>query len=194
VDRSARDEELIEGLAAGETAALAALYDRHAGVVFALLVRIVADRQVAEELLQEAFLRAWQHAGSYERGRGSVRSWLLGIAHNLALNELRRRRRRPGDAIGGQARFGLDGLAARADPRPGPAEAAWSAVRHEELARALDRLPSAQRAVIELYAAGYTQAEIAVRLGQPLGTIKSRMRRGLHQLRDALRPLGIDLD
>ena len=194
MDRSAADQELIAGLAAGETAALAALYDRHAGVVFALLVRIVADRQVAEELLQEAFLRAWQHAGSYDGRRGPVRSWLLGIAHNLALNELRRRRRRPEDAVGGAARRGVDGLATRADPRPDPAEAAWSAVRHEALARAVERLSPNQRAVIELYAAGYSQAEIAARLRQPLGTIKSRMRRGLLQLRDALRPLGIDVD
>src|SRR5918998_4414033 len=89
------DVALIAALAAGEVEALGALYDRHARIVFALLVRIVGDRDAAEEILQEVFLRAWQHAHAFDDSRGTVRSWLYGIGHNLALNELRRRRRRP---------------------------------------------------------------------------------------------------
>src|SRR5918994_4786409 len=89
------DVALIAALAAGEVEALGALYDRHARIVFALLVRIAGDRDAAEEILQEVFLRAWQHAHAFDDSRGTVRGWLYGIAHNLALNELRRRRRRP---------------------------------------------------------------------------------------------------
>src|ERR687893_2951176 len=89
------DVALIAALAAGEVEALGALYDRHARIVFALLVRIAGDRDAAEEILQEVFLRAWQHAHAFDDSRGTVRGWLNSIAHNLALNELRRRRRRP---------------------------------------------------------------------------------------------------
>ena len=189
-----RDEELARRLAAGDPAALAEVYDRHAAVVFALLMRIVADRPVAEELLQEAFLRAWQHADSYHPSRGRLRSWLLGIAHHLALNELRRRRRRPVAANEPRRDEVERELAGLPDPGPEPIEAAWAAVRQQELARAMARLPEPHRAVLELYAAGYTQAEIAERLGDPLGTVKTRMRRGLRRLRDELHAQGVDVD
>ncbi len=191
---SERDDELARRLAAGDPAALEALYDRHAGVVFALLVRIVHDRQVAEELLQEAFLRAWQRGDTYEGQRGEVRSWLLGIAHHLALNELRRRRRRPAEAAESRRNAFDHELAALPDPGREPIEAAWVAVRQQELVRAMAGLPDSQRAVLELFAAGYSQAEIAERLGEPLGTVKTRMRRGLLRLRDELHALGIDVD
>src|ERR687897_193184 len=89
------DEALIAALVAGEPEALGVLYDRHARVVFALIMRIAGDRDVAEEILQEVFLRAWQHAQAFDETRGTVRFWLQRIAHNLTLNELRRRQRRP---------------------------------------------------------------------------------------------------
>src|SRR5215217_3614107 len=89
------DDALIAALVVGELAALGVLYDRHARVVFALLIRIVGDRDTAEDLLQEVFLRVWQHAHTFDDTLGTVRVWLHSIAHNLALNELRRRRRRP---------------------------------------------------------------------------------------------------
>jgi len=185
------DIALIAALAAGEVEALGALYDRHARIVFALLLRIVGDRDAAEEILQEVFLRAWQHAHAFDDSRGTVRSWLYGIAHNLALNELRRRRRRPqpqprpasadpeGDDYEGQ-------IAADSDP----AVDAWCAVRDAELAQALDQLPPSQRAVLLLYGEGFSQSEIAAKLGEPLGTVKSRMRRALGQLREMLSALG----
>ena len=187
------DVALIAALAAGEVEALGALYDRHARVVFALLVRIIGDRDAAEEILQEVFLRAWQHAHAFDDTRGTVRSWLYGIAHNLALNELRRRRRRPqmqarpasadpdGDDYGGCVDAGSD-----------PAVDAWCAVRDAELAHALDQLPPGQRAVLLLYGEGFSQSEIAAKLGEPLGTIKSRMRRALGHLRETLSALGGD--
>src|SRR5215212_1776634 len=187
------DIALIAALTAGEVEALGALYDRHARFVFALLLRIAGDRDAAEEILQEVFLRAWQHAHDFDDSRGTVRSWLYGIAHNLALNELRRRRRRPqpqlrpasadpeGDDYEGQ-------IAADSDP----AVDAWCAVRDAELAQALDQLPLSQRTVLLLYGEGFSQSEIAAKLGEPLGTVKSRMRRALCLLREALPTLGID--
>ena len=187
------DDALIAALVAGETEALGALYDRHARVVFSLLVRIVGDRETAEELLQEAFLRAWQQSHTFDEARGTVRCWLHGIAHHLALNELRRRQRRPRvqDRIPGPDLVG-DAYAGCVESGPDPVANAWCAVRDAELAHALDQLPPAQRAVLALYAAGYSQSEIAAILGEPLGTIKSRMRRALCHLREALPALGID--
>jgi RNA polymerase sigma-70 factor, ECF subfamily len=187
------DVALIAALVAGEPEALGALYDRHARVVFSLIMRIAGDRDVAEEILQEVFLRAWQQAHAFDETRGTVRFWLQRIAHNLTLNELRRRQRRPqvqrrppgtdtedGDDFG-YVEMGQD-----------PAVDAWCAVRDAGLAHALDQLPPSQRAVLLLYAQGFSQSEISAQLGEPLGTVKSRMRRALCRLREALPALGID--
>jgi RNA polymerase sigma-70 factor, ECF subfamily len=187
-----QDDALIAALAAGEVEALGALYDRHARIVFALLVRIAGDRDAAEEILQEVFLRAWQHAHAFDDTRGTVRSWLCGIAHNLALNELRRRRRRPQLQHRPANAHSDDDDARYVDANLDPAVDAWCAVRDAELAHALDQLPPSQRAVLLLYAEGFSQSEIAVRLGEPLGTVKSRMRRALCHLRETLPTLGID--
>lgn len=188
------DDELIAAMAAGEHAALGPLYDRHHRMVFTLLVRIVGDRDVAEELLQEVFLRAWQQARSFDETRGTVRAWLHCMAHSLALNELRRRRRRP-QVQGCTVRDGedeSDPYTGFVDPAPDPAADACSAVRNSAVAAALGEIPPAQRQVLTLYAAGFSQSEIAARLGEPLGTIKSRMRRGLGHLREALTSAGVD--
>jgi RNA polymerase sigma-70 factor (ECF subfamily) len=185
------DVALIAALVAGEVEALGGLYDRHGRVIFTLLLRIVGDRDAAEELLQEVFLRAWQHARTFDDTRGTVRSWLYGMAHNLALNELRRRRRRP-QLQQPSASAQHEDHAGTVEAGQDPAVAAWYAVRDAELAYALDQLPPDQHAVLLLYAEGFSQSEIAARLDQPLGTIKSRMRRALCQLRETLPRLGID--
>ena len=187
------DEMLIAALVAGEPEALGALYDRHARVVFSLIMRILGDRDVAEEILQEVFLRAWQQAHAFDETRGTVRFWLHRIAHNLTLNELRRRQRRPQvQRRPPSADSEDDDYAARVEAGQDPAVDAWCAVRDAELAHALDQLPPAQRAVLLLYAEGFSQSEIATKLGEPLGTVKSRMRRALCRLREALPMLGID--
>lgn len=185
------DVALIAALAVGEVEALGVLYDRHARVVFTLLLRITGDRDAAEELLQEVFLRTWQHARAFDDTRGTVRGWLYGIAHNLALNELRRRRRRP-QLQQPSACTRYEDNAGTIEAGSDPAVDAWYAVRDAELADALDQLPPDQRTVLLLYAEGFSQSEIAAQLGQPLGTIKSRMRRALFQLRETLATLGID--
>jgi RNA polymerase sigma-70 factor (ECF subfamily) len=187
------DDALIAALVVGELEALGALYDRHAGVVFALLMRIVGDQGAAEDLLQEVFVRAWQQAHTFDETRGTTRVWLHGIAHNLALNELRRRRRRPQEqGRAASAERDGDDLAGIVDMGPDPAVDAWCAIRDAELAHALDQLPPGQRAVLLLYAQGFSQSQIAAQLGEPLGTVKSRMRRALWRVREALLAIGID--
>lgn len=188
------DDALIAAIVAGEAAALSALYDRHGHAVFALIVRIVGERGTAEDLVQEVFLSAWQHAHTFDDTRGAVRPWLHGLAHNLALNELRRRRHRP-QALplpASNVRDEDEAYATIVDPAADPAADAWCAVRDATMARAFAELPAAQREVLALYSAGFSQTEIAFILNQPLGTIKSRMRRGLYTLRETLPKIGID--
>lgn len=190
---SLSDDELVAAMVAGEAAALAALYDRHSRVVFALIVRIIGDRETAEDLAQDVFLRVWQQAASYDETRGALRSWLCTIAHNLSLNEVRRRQRRPqGVQQTSHTDDRGDALSGCIDSAPQPSAAAWCAVRDGSLATALASLPPTQRAVLQMYAAGYSQSEIAEAFGEPLGTIKSRMRRSLLRLREDLPQLGID--
>lgn len=193
VDGTDLDQQLIHRLAEGDATALEMLYDRHARVAFVVIFRVVADRQAAEDLVQEAFVRVWQHAGSYNGSLGGVRSWLLAIAHNLALNELRRRRRHPAD----DATHRSDDEAVVAmipATAADPADAAWAQVRQTRLSHALADLPPPQRTVVALYAAGHSQSEIAAHLDEPLGTVKTRMRRGMLRLRDILRREGYDLE
>jgi RNA polymerase sigma-70 factor (ECF subfamily) len=186
---------LIAALCDGQPTALGALYDRHAASIFAILVRIMGEREAAEELLQEVFLTVWQQADVFDRSRGTVGCWLRGIAHNLALVELRRRRRRPQTIAGFfAAERAADDAFGGVDPDLEPIDLAWRAERNAGLAHAVDQLPPPQRIVLTLYAAGFSQSEIAAQLGEPLGTVKSRMRLGLARLRDALPPLGIDAD
>lgn len=188
------DDALNAAMVAGDAFALGALYDRHAHVVFALLLRILRDRTAAEDLLQEVFLRAWQQADLFDETRGTMRCWLYSMAHNLALNELRRRRRRPQlyEPVASDADDGDNAFAALVDPGADPADDACCALRNAQIAAALAQLPPPQREVLRLYAAGFSQSEIAARLGEPLGTIKSRMRRSLAHLRVVLPTIGVD--
>lgn len=191
------DRRTMAALAAGDPYALETLYDRYATVVITVIQRMVRDRRIAEELLQDVFLRIWQHAEKYEPERGQVRSWILGIAHNLALNELRRQRRRPVIADSQPPTSAESGtsespIVRMPDPGPQPDEIAWLRERRARLAGALDQLPEVQRTVISLYATGHSQSEIATRLNEPLGTVKTRMRRGLLKLRDIIDDLGPD--
>ena len=177
------DEELIPLAQQGDGDAFEILYDRHAPAVFSLAFRIVGDRAAAEEISQVAFLSAWRTTSRFERTRGSVRTWMLSIVRNRAIDALRRdqvhqRRRAPGEP--------------EADELSSPELTDVEAARREE-ARAvqgsLRELTSDQSRVIELaYYAGFTQSEIAELLEVPLGTVKSRMRRGLEGMRQALEP------
>lgn len=189
----ASDAELIGRAAQGDARALEVLYDRYSGVVFSFALRIVSDRQLAEEVLQEAFFRAWQQGGNFSAGRGSFITWLLSITHNLSIDEIRKRRRRPQKADSEEPE---QVLASVADTGAGAhvEDEVWLGALRETIGTALAELPPAQREAIEMaYFRGMTQREIAEALGEPLGTIKTRMRLGLQKLKDALGSDGAQL-
>lgn len=193
MEQAGNDEALLTRLASGDRAALSPLYDRYAGPVFALLLRIVAERAVAEDLLQEVFVRVWQRADTYQIGRGRPLTWVLGIAHNLAIDEVRRRRRRPQGTDEREVGQLEERLAAVPSTEAGPEEQAWAQHRRQQIGVALAQLPPAQRVIIELaYFEGYTQSQMSDQLGEPLGTIKTRLRLGVHKLREALRGQGLE--
>ena len=185
------DADLIGRAAEGDARALEVLYDRYASVVYSFAARIVNDRQLAEEVLQEAFFRAWQQGGAFSASRGTFVTWLLSITHNLAIDEVRKRRRRPQKADSEEPETIL---AAMADTGAGVEDEVWLGALRETITEALDRLPAPQREALELaYYQGLTQREIAEHLGEPLGTIKTRMRLGLQKLREALAGSEVEL-
>ncbi|MBI2216027.1 MAG: sigma-70 family RNA polymerase sigma factor [Candidatus Rokubacteria bacterium] len=169
--------DLIRRMAAGDRQAFAPFYDRFAPLVYPLVLRIVRDRQDAADVLQDVFWEVWQGAHTYDPARGSPEAWIVMRARSRAIDRVRAVRRRSETFVAP-----LDDSVAQA-PAGGGADAASLAADRET---ALARLPEPQREVIELaYAAGLTQTEIAERLKQPLGTVKSRIRLGLERLREA---------
>jgi RNA polymerase sigma-70 factor, ECF subfamily len=183
-EQSSTDEQLLAGIAAGESEALAQLYDRYARVVFSAALRMLGTPELAEDVVQETFWRVWRRGASFQTGRGQVSSWIYGIAHNLCIDELRRQRARPQAAGAGQD---ADALLAVPDADADVAGSAIEAERRRMIVAALAELPPDQRRAIELaYFAGLSQSEIAVRLQSPVGTIKTRVRLGLLKLREIL--------
>ncbi len=183
----ASDDSLMDGVRRGDGHAIAALYDRYSSLVFSLGLRMLGDRESTEELVQEVFLRAWRQAASYQPSLGRLSSWLLGIARNLAVDELRRRGVRPQRAAGDPEEQLAQVAATNTDS---PEEEVVSSARRTEIQHALAALPSPQRRVMELaYYSGLTQAEIAEHLGDPLGTVKTRMRLATQKLRELLREM-----
>lgn len=186
------DALLVRRVAAGDEEAVGLLYDRLGRSVYALCLRIVRDAGAAEELTQETFVRLWRSAASFDIERGRVSTWLLRIAHNLALNEIRRRQSRPVVAPEVEWETAASVLA---DPASSddPATATWMRERAEVVRRALAELPAPQRQAIELaFFGGLSQAEVAAALGDPLGTVKSRIRIGMQHLRERLLAAGVD--
>ena len=169
---------LARRMVSGDAAAFAAFYDRYAGLVFTLIRRILRQPAEAEDVLQEVFWQAWRDAGAYDPRRGSPEAWLLNRARSRAIDRLRAVRRRGETFV--QAKVDAMSQAPdRATPDPGGLAADKTLVEG-----ALGVLPAAQRQVIELaFFSGLTQTEIAQRLGEPLGTVKTRTRAGLERLR-----------
>lgn len=175
------DEDLMGRVSEGDARAFEVIFDRHADVAFSLAYRMCGRRPMAEDIVQEAFASLWRSGARYDRSRGSVRSWVLGVVHNRAIDAFRRERVRAGRDVCDEA----------AVERLPAAEGTEQAVdRHEdarELRTALVQLPEEQRRVIELaYFGGFTHREIAEMLGLPSGTVKGRMRLGLTKLRLSL--------
>jgi RNA polymerase sigma-70 factor (ECF subfamily) len=179
-----RDEDLMRQVAEGSAEALGLLHRRFARPILGLAVRTL-DRAAAEDLVQDVFLTVWCNAGRFDPERGSVRSWLLQIAHFRLLNELRRRRRQP------EIVADPDGLVLAGLPGsdPGPAETVSLQRRRAVLQSALDALPRPQREALGLaFLDDLTHEQVAAELGLPLGTAKTRIRTGLQKLRGALGP------
>ncbi len=181
-DSQAEDLLLMGRVAARDQQAFARLFDRHSPVVLGVLTRMLADRALAEEILQEAFLQAWQQADRYQPGLASVRGWLLMMARSRALDRLRSRgaRQRREDEV-------MRDVPVAAEPTGTAAIEADERRRH--VAEALAGLPAEQRQCVELaFFGGLTHTQIADRLQTPLGTVKSRILLGMNKLRQALAP------
>jgi RNA polymerase sigma factor (sigma-70 family) len=179
VNRSPSDEALVAGLAAGDAAAATAFVRRYQARVFGLAVTLVGDRAVAEELAQEAFTRAWRHAGAYDARRARVATWLLSITRNLAIDHLRAHRTEPLDpgSIGDVER----GLWATTTPRPDEPGHGTAALRES-----LAELPGDQRRALLLAALfGFTAREIGELERIPVGTAKTRIRAATMKLNEA---------
>ncbi len=179
--RSLADEDLMQFVHDGEAGAFEVIFDRHASAAFSLAYRMCGRRAMAEDVVQEAFLSLWRSGARYDHGRGSVRSWVLSVVHNRAIDAFRRdvakdRRDVPDDGI--------------AQLLPAPDLTDREVERRDEARQvrgALQQLPPDQRQVIELaYFGGFTHTEIAAMLELPAGTVKGRMRLGLAKLRLAL--------
>jgi RNA polymerase sigma-70 factor, ECF subfamily len=179
--RTLADEEAMQLVGDGNPRAFELIYDRHGGAAFSLAYRMVGNRVAAEDIIQEAFLSIWRSRMRYDRARGSVRTWVLGIVHNRAIDALRR------GAPQNRRQETLDGVEERHEA---PERTDVEAARREEarsVRTALETLPDDQRRTIELaYFGGFTHTQIAELLDQPIGTVKGRMRLGLDKLRRQL--------
>jgi len=173
------DEELMAVVDRKEPAAFEVLYDRHGGAAYSLAYRIVGDRNTAEDVAQEAFLSIWRSNARFDRARGSVRSWVLSVVRNRAIDSLRR-------GAGQAPKLDHDDESLL-QSCPAPERTEDEALRREtsrELQGALRQLPTDQSQVIQLaYFGGFSHSEIAAMLGMPLGTVKGRMRLGLEKVR-----------
>jgi len=176
--RHLADEEVMQLVQQGDPRAFELLYDRHGGAAFSLAYRMTGNRTAAEDVSQEAFLSIWRSRLRYQPERGSVRTWVLGIVHNRAIDALRR------SLVHERRRSTVEGIEERQEA---PELTEVEVARREEVRHvqsALDSLPEDQRRTIELaYFAGFSHSQIADMLDTPIGTVKGRMRLGLEKLR-----------
>jgi RNA polymerase sigma-70 factor, ECF subfamily len=179
--RSLADEDVMQYVRRGEARAFEIIYERHSSAAFSLAYRMMGTRSSAEDVTQDAFLSLWRSGARYDRGRGSVRTWVLGIVHNRAIDALRR------STVHSKRRASDEGIEERFEARE---RTDVEAARREEsgtVRDALAALPTDQSQVIELaYFGGFTHTEIADMLEAPVGTVKGRMRLGLKKMRSQL--------
>jgi RNA polymerase sigma-70 factor (ECF subfamily) len=173
------DEALVALVARGDEDALAELYDRMSRVAYGLALRVLRDERHAEDAVQEAFLQVWRSAATFRAERAKASTWILTLVHRRAVDLVRREERRQAEPLQDGAEVGQAGEQTE--------EAAWLRFERERVQSALRQLPDVQREALELaYYGGFSQSELADRLGVPLGTIKSRMFAGLARLRELL--------
>jgi RNA polymerase sigma-70 factor (ECF subfamily) len=179
--RALADEDLMELVREGEPRAFEVIFDRHSAAAFSLAYRMCGRRAMAEDVVQEAFLSLWRSGARYDRRRGSVRNWVLGVVHNRAIDAFRR------GVVRDSRNVSDEGVAERL---PAVEQTDVEVARRDEAQHvrgALDELPAEQRQVIELaYFGGFTHTQIAEMLALPAGTVKGRMRLGLTKMRIAL--------
>jgi len=174
------DEALVALVARGDEDALAELYDRVGRIAYGLALRILRDERHAEDAVQEAFLQVWRSAATFRPERAKASTWVLTLVHRRAVDLVRREERRQTDPL-------TDDAGATVEAAEQTDEAAWLRFERERVQTALKQLPDLQREALELsYYGGFSQSELAERLGVPLGTIKSRMFAGLARLRELL--------
>lgn len=179
------DEALVALVARADDDALAELYDRYAALAFGLARRVLRDAQLAEDAVQETFVAVWRSAARFSAQRSSARAWILMLTHRRSIDLVRSNERRRTEHL-------PDEYDTADTTSPEPGDLVWLRLQRERVTRVLSLLPDQQRETIELaYFGGFTQSELADRLGQPLGTIKSRMHSGLSRLRELLDDDGI---
>jgi RNA polymerase sigma factor (sigma-70 family) len=172
------DEAVVALVARSEDTALAELYDRFGRVAYGVALRVLRDEKLAEDAVQEGFLAAWRSAERFMPERGKASTWLLTLVHRRAVDLVRREDRRRAEALGDDVELA---------PSDSAEDDAWLRFERERVQAALSQLPDQQREALELaYYGGFSQSELAERLGQPVGTIKSRMFTGLARLRELL--------
>ena len=176
------DQELIVRLRAQDQSALNLLYERYSGVVYALALRIIGQSADAEDIVVDSFWQVWQQAANYDVSRGQLRGWIVTIARSRALDRLRVIRRAP--TVDSEEADNARRVLASDD---NPEQETWEAEQSAIVGAALAALPKEQREALELaYYQGLSQSEVAARLGEPLGTIKTRIRLGMMKLREQL--------
>ena len=183
-----RDDELMQRLCARDLGAFEHLYDRYGDLVYSVVLRVVADTYVAEDVTQDVFLRLWRKPEQFDAARGKLVTWLLSIARNRSIDERRSHGRRlRHEALPPTSEE--EEVLPSGDERDDPALATVVADDRRAVRRALEVLPPEQKLAIHLaYFGGLTQQEIANKLGQPLGTVKTRIRLGMQKMRSALAP------
>ncbi len=175
--------QLVQG---GDAQAFEMVYERHSGVAYSLAYRMVGSPNAAEDVVQESFISIWRSGGRYDRARGSVRTWVLGIVHHRAIDGLRR------SYVHDRRRASDEGIEERFEARERTDVEVARRDEAKAIRSALDTLPSEQCQVIELaYFGGFTHTEIADMLETPVGTVKGRMRLGLEKMRNQLRILEV---
>lgn len=184
--RGLADEDLMQLVRENDSAAFAVIYERHSNAAYSLAFRMCGKRGAAEDIVQEGFLSLWRSAARYDRTRGSVRTWVLGIVHNRAIDALRR------SVVRDRGQISDEGIEEHLEAPERTDQEVGRRDEAREIRAVVEGLPDEQSRVIELaYYGGFTHSEIAAMLETPIGTVKGRMRLGLEKMRTQLGAAGV---